>query len=68
MLMNNYDGMISNKELVKIDVEEFLGIYQPINTRIMQDAKINEIILELQEKANQILCQNSSSFSGGEYQ
>lgn len=48
--------IFSNEDVPKINIKEFMVIFQ--------DAKVDEMILELHEKSNQILCEDSSLFQG----
>lgn len=55
IVMTNYGEIVSDKDMGKIDFKEFTVIFYPAEPKIMQDAKIKGMVLELQSKFNQIL-------------
>ncbi|XP_059309495.1 TMV resistance protein N-like [Lycium ferocissimum] len=60
--------MVSIEEEVMIDFQELMVNCQPTNLKIMQDAEIEELILELHKKVHEMVFENSSSFFGKDAQ
>lgn len=63
MVMGSNFGAVFNKE-VKMNFKELRVICQPTNPKILQDAEIEEMALELQRKVHQIIFEDSSAFEG----
>lgn len=64
MVMDSCNEIVSNEDVDEIDVEEFMMIFQSIELKIMKNAEIKKVMLELPEKVKQIPCEDSSSLQG----
>lgn len=61
-------ALVPMKAEVLVNFEELMGICKPSNPKILQDAEIDEMILEVHWKVQQITGEESSSFGGWGFQ
>ncbi|XP_060186437.1 uncharacterized protein LOC132615858 [Lycium barbarum] len=64
IVMESSFQLVSNEKVVNIDFQELMMNCQPTNPKIMQDANIEEMILELHKKVHEMVFEDSSSFLG----